>query len=148
MNTCSQHSDYIERHPIHTCQASPPPSSYGTRVKPGDFILAKEADSALHNDCVYVKLTRNQWTGPWTVTAVVTPGLYYRVTLQGRRERVRQAATSHITPYHLKPQSLRHDFGEEYAHIAWGPDVRLAAASILASSIYTLVDRCSIQRLN
>ena len=105
----------------------------------------KEADSALHNDCVHVKLTHERWTGPWTVTAVITPGLCYRVTLQERRERVRRAAASHIKPYHLRPPSLRHGFGDEYAHFAWGPTLGLVAASTLASPLYTLVDRCTIQ---
>ena len=123
-------------------------TSTGTRVKQGDLVLVKEADFALHNDCVEVKLTHDRWTGPWTVTAVITPGLCYRVTLQGRRERVRRAAASHIKPYHLRPPSLRHDFGEEYAHFAWGPDVGLGAASTLASPLYTLVDHCMIQLPN
>ena len=120
-------------------------TSTGTRVKPGDLVLVKEADSALHNDYVHTKLTHDRWTGPWTVTAVITPGLCYRVTLQGRRERVRRAAASHLKPYHLRPQSLRHDFGDEYAHFAWGPDLGLMADSTLASPLYTLVDRCTIQ---
>ena len=114
-------------------------------MKQGDSILVKEADSSLHNDCAHVKLTHDRWTGQWTVTAVITPGLCYRGTLRGRRERVRCAAASHIKPYHLRPPQLRHDFGDEYAQFAWGPDLGLAAASTLASPIYTLVDRCPIQ---
>ena len=102
----------------------------------------------LHNDCTHVKVTHDRWTGPWTVTAVITPGLCYRVILQGRRKRVRRAAASHIKPYHLRSPSLRHNFGDEYAHFAWGPDLALAAASTLVSPIYTLVDRCSIQLPN
>ena len=86
-------------------------TSTGTRTKPGDLVLVKESGSALYNDCVHPKLTHDRWTGPWTVTAVITPGLCYRVTLQGRRERVRRAA----------------------------------AYSTLASPLYTLVDRCTIQ---
>ena len=123
-------------------------TSTGTRVQPGDLVLVKEADSALHNDCVHTKLTHDRWTGPWTVTAVITPGLCYRVTLQGRRERVRRTAASHIKPYYLRPLSLRHDFGDEYAHFAWGPDLGLVADSTLASPLYTLVDRCTIQSPN
>ena len=113
----------------------------GTPLKQGDLVFVKEVDSALHNACVYVKLTHDQWTIPWTVTAVMTPGLCYRVTLQGRRERVRRAAASHIKLYHLRPPSLRHDFGDEYAHFVWGPDLGLNAALTLASPLYTLVDR-------
>ena len=121
------------------------PTSTGIRVKQGDLVLVKEADSALHNDCVHVKLTHDRWTGPWTVTAIITPGLRYRVILQGRRERVRRAAASHIKHYRLRPPSLRHDFGDEYAHFAWGFDLGLGAASTRASPLYTQVDRCTIQ---
>ena len=56
-------------------------TSTGTRTKPGDLVLVKESGSALYNDCVHPKLTHDRWTGPWTVTAVITPGLCYRVTL-------------------------------------------------------------------
>ena len=120
----------------------------GIRVKPGDLVLVKKADSALHNDNVYVKLTHGRWTGPWTVSAMMTSGLCYLVTLQGRRERVRRAAASHIKPYHLRPPPLRHDFGDEDAHFVSSPDVGLAGASTLASPIYSLVDRCPIQLPN
>ena len=115
-------------------------TSTGTRLKQGDLVLVKEAGSAPHNDCVHVKLTHERWTGPWTVTAVITPGLCYRVALQGRREKVWRAAASHIKRYHLRPPLLRHDFGDEYAHFAWGPDLGSAAASTLTSPLYTLVD--------
>ena len=123
-------------------------TSTGTRVKQGDLVLLKESDSALHNDCVHAKLTHDRRTEPWTITAVITPGLCYRVTLQERRERMRPAAASHIKPYHIRPPSMRHDFGDEYAHFAWGPDLGLGAASTLASPLYTLLDRCTIQLPN
>ena len=38
--------------------------------------------------------------------------------------------------------------GDECAHFAWGPDLGLGAASTLASPLYTLVDRCTIQLPN
>ena len=76
---------------------------------------------------------------------MITLGLCYRVTLQGRRERVRRAAASHIKPYHLRPPPLRRDFGDEYARFAWELDLGLNAASTLASPLYTLVDHCTIQ---
>ena len=77
-----------------------------------------------------------------------TPGLCYRVTLQGRREIVRRATASRIKPYHLRPPPLRHDFVDEYAHFAWSLDLGLAATSTLALPIYTLVDHCLIQLRN
>ena len=79
---------------------------------------------------------------------MITPALCYRVTLQGRRERVGRAAASYIKSYHLRPPSLRRHFGDENAFFAWGPDFALVAALILASSIYTLGDRCPIQLLD
>jgi hypothetical protein len=96
-------------------------------VKLSDLVLVKGADSALYNDCVYTKLTHDRWAEPWTVTVVITPGLCYRVTLQGRRERVRRATAFHINPYYLRTSSLRHDFGDEYAHFAWGAGLGLVA---------------------
>ena len=117
-------------------------------MKQGELVIVKEADSALHNNCVHVKLNHERWTGPWTVTAVMTPGLCYSVTLPGRRERVRRAAASHIKPHHLRPPVLRHDFGDEYAHFVWGPDLGLGAASTLASPLHTPVDRCTVQLPN
>ena len=92
-----------------------------------------------------MKLNHDRWTGPWTATTVITPGLCYRVTLQGGRKRVRRTAASHIKPYHLRPQPLRQDFGDRYAPFAWGPDLGIAAASTLASLMYALADRCLIQ---
>ena len=123
-------------------------TSTGTRTKQGDLVLVKKANSALHNESIHVKLTHDRWTKPWIVTAVTTSGLCYRVTPQGRRQRVRRAAASQIKPYHLRPPPLRHDLGDEYAHFVWSPDLGLAAASTLASSIYTLVDTCPIQLPN
>ena len=117
-------------------------------MKQGDLVLVKEADSALQNDCVHVKLTHDRWTGPRTITAVITPRLGYRVTLQGGWERVRRAAASHIKPYPLRPPPLRHDVNGEYAQFAWGPDLGLGTASTLASPLYTVVDRCTIQLSN
>ena len=40
------------------------------------------------------------------------------------------------------------DFGDEYAYFAWGPDLGLVAAATLASPLYTLVGRCTIQPPN
>ena len=61
---------------------------------------------------------------------------------------MRRAAASHIKLYNLRPPSLRHDYGDEYAHFAWDPDLGLDAASTLASPLYTLVDRCAVQLPN
>ena len=52
------------------------------------LVLVENADSVLYNDCVRVQLTHGQGIGPWTVTAMITAGLYYRVNLQGRGKKV------------------------------------------------------------
>ena len=102
-----QHRHELRRHQPEQHNAGIRGTSTGTRVKQGDLVLVKEADSVLHNDCVHVKLTHDRWAEPETVTAVITPGLCSRVTVQGRRERVRRAAASHIKPCHLRPSFLR-----------------------------------------
>ena len=43
--------------------------------------------------------------------------------------------------FHLRPDDLRHDFENEFAHLAWGVDFELAQPSIVASPMYTLIDR-------
>ena len=35
-------------------------ASNGTRVKQGELVLVKQADSSLHNDCVHVKLAHHR----------------------------------------------------------------------------------------
>ena len=110
--------------------------------------MVREADSTIRSDSIHQKLAPERWTGPWTVTAVITPGLCFRVVLNGRQERVRRAAASHIKPYHIRPPQLRHDFGDEYAHFAWGPDLGLATDSTIASPLYTLIDRFSVRHAN
>ena len=79
------------------------------------------------------------------MTAVITPGLCYRVTVQERREKLRQAAASCIKRYHLKPPSLRCDVCDEFAHFARDTELGLATASTLVSPIYTLGNSCPIQ---
>ena len=81
----------------------------------------------LHTDGVHAKLNHNRWTGPWTVTALITPGLCYCIALQGRRERVRREGTYNKAPDHTRPKSPRHEFSDEFDHFAWGPDIGLAA---------------------
>ena len=58
------------------------------------------------------------------------------------------AAASHVKPYYTRPQSLRHEFGDEYAYFARGPYLGLAAASTIVSTMNTLVNRCPIQLFN
>ena len=34
-----------------------------------------------------------------------------------------------IKPFHERPVELRHAFEDEFAHLAWGPDIGLAEVS-------------------
>ena len=43
--------------------------------------------------------------------------------------------------FHLRPDDLRHDLKNEFAHLAWGVDFGLAEPSIVSSPMYTLIDR-------
>ena len=61
---------------------------------------------------------------------------------------MRRVAASHIKAYHMRPPSLRCNFGDEHAHVFRGPDLWLAPASTLASLIYTLMDRWPTKLLN
>ena len=60
--------------------------SNGTRVKPGDLVLVREAESVLHRGDIHSKMAPKRWAGLWTVIAIITPGLCYRVTLNGRQK--------------------------------------------------------------
>ena len=42
----------------------------------------------------------------------------------------------------MRPKPLHYEFGDECAHFVWGLVQGLAAASILASPMYTLVVSC------
>ena len=72
--------------------------SAGVKAKRGYLVLVHESDSTLGNEGVHRKLVHEKWTGPWTVTAVITPGLCYQVVLNGRQIRERRAAASHPKP--------------------------------------------------
>ena len=107
-------------------------------------MLVHESDSTLGNEGVHRKLVHEKWTGPWTVTAVITPGLCYQVVLNGRQIRERKTSASHLKPYHVRPVGIRHDFGDEYSHFAWEADLGQTLPSMVASPLYTLVDRSAV----
>ena len=48
---------------------------------------------------------------------------------------------TNIKRYHLRPDKLRHEFEDEYAHLIRRPDMERVAPSTLAPPLYTLVDR-------
>ena len=52
---------------------------------------------------------------------------------------------ANIKVFHERPERLRHDSEEEFAHIAWGADLGLAGTSTVAVSLYTLTDRHAVE---
>ena len=78
------------------------------------------------------------------MTEVVLRGLSYIVTMNGREIRGRRASASNIKMFHLRADDLRHDIENEFAHLAWGIDFGLAEPSIVASPMYTLIDRTAV----
>ena len=67
------------------------------------------------------------------------------VNLDGRRIRRRTVSVANVKPFYLRPVDLRHEFEDEFAHAAWGPDLGLAEASTATSPVYTLFDREAVQ---
>ena len=77
----------------------------------------------------------------WEVTEVVLPTLSYIVMMNWRGIRRRRASAANMKMFHLRPDDLRHGFENEFAHLALGVDFGLAKPSIVASPMYTLIDR-------
>ena len=115
--------------------------SPGAHVKIGDNVMVKEAASTLSREGIHSKLTHECWTGPWQVVRIIHPGLSYVVHLNGRSIRKRMVSAADIKPFHERPVELRHEFEDEFAHLAWGPDIGLAEVSTVAAPLYTLTDR-------
>lgn len=86
------------------------------------------------------KLVHEHLTGPWEVTEAVLPRLSYIATMNGRPIRRRRASAANIKTIHSCPDDLRHDFGDEFAHLAWDVDFGLAEPWTVASPMYTLID--------
>jgi len=115
--------------------------SPGRQAKIGNYVLVKEAASTLSREGIHSKLAHEHWTGPWRVVRVIHPGLSYAVHLNGRCIRKRMVSVADIKPFHERPVELRHAFEDEFAHLAWGPDIGLAEVSTAAAPLYTLIDR-------
>ena len=82
--------------------------------------MVQESDATLSKEGVHPKLVHEKWTGPWKVASIVTPGLCYRVVLNGRQIREHRASAAHMKPFYVRSANLRHNFEDEYAHFAWG----------------------------
>ena len=52
-------------------------ASAGTKVKRGDLVMVQVADSTLWHEGVHRKFVRENWTGPWKVSTIITSGLCY-----------------------------------------------------------------------
>ena len=78
------------------------------------------------------------------MTEVLLSGLSYIVTMNGRGIRRRRAFAANIKMFHLRPDNLRHDFENEFSHLAWEVDFGLAEPSVVASSMYILIDRMAV----
>ena len=116
-------------------------ASPGGQSRIGDYVLVQEAASTLSREGVHSKLAHEHWTGSWQVVRNTRPGLSYVVHLNGRSTKKKIVSAAGIKPFHERPVELRHAFEDEFAHLAWGPDIGLAKVSIAAAPLYTLVDR-------
>ena len=118
--------------------------SSGQQTRVGDRVLIKEAVSKLGREGIHAKLAHEHWTGPWRITAVEQPGLSYQATMSGRRIRGRVASAANIKAFHERPEHMRHDFEDEFGHLAWGEDLGLGSTSTVAVPLYTLTDRKAV----
>lgn len=67
--------------------------------------------------------------------------LSYAVSMNGRGVRKRIFSAADLKPFHERPAELRHDFEDDFAHLASGLDVGLTKKSTVAAPLYTLIDR-------
>ena len=88
----------------------------------------------------------DHYTAPWKIEKVILPGQSVEVTLNGRRVRRRVVSTSHVKPFYLRKAELRHDFEDEFSHVAWGADLGLTDVSVAATPLYTLIDRRAVHQ--
>ena len=93
-------------------------TSVGTRVVVGDNVLVKEAESVMARKGIHHKLAHENWTGPWEITEVVLPGLSYTVAMNARGIRRRRESAVNTKLSLLRPDDLRHDFENQFAHLA------------------------------
>ena len=112
-------------------------SSSGEQTQVGNRVLVKEAASKLGRDGIHAKLAHEHWTGPWRITSVEQPGLSYQATMRGRRIRGRRVLADKLKIFHERPEHMRHDFEDEFVHLARGADLGLGGISTVAVPINT-----------
>ena len=110
--------------------------------------MGKESDSSLNSQGTHPKLLHDHYTAPWLVTQVIRPGQTVEVTLNGRRIRKRTVSAASVKPFYLREKQLRHQFEDEFSHMAWGPDLGLTDVSVAATPLYTLLDRKAVRKPN
>ena len=120
-------------------------SSSDLQTRVGDRVLIKEAPSKLGRDGIHAKLVHEHWTGPWRIPSIEQPGLRYQATMSGRRIRGRVVAAANVKVFHERPEHLRHDVEDEFAHLGWGADVGLGSTSTMAVPLCTLTDRKALR---
>ena len=108
------------------------------------MMLVKEADNKMAQEGTHAKLSHEHWTGSWQLTTIVQPSISYQVTMSVRRIRMRTVSAAHIKAFYLRPEHVRRAFEDEFAHLAWGSDLRLADTSTEAVPLYTLTDRQAV----
>ena len=64
--------------------------------------------------------------------------------MSGCRIRGKVVSAANIKVFHERPEHMRHEFEDEFAHLAWGADLGLGITSTVAVSLYTLTDRKAV----
>lgn len=90
--------------------------SPGNRVKVGDLVMVREADSSLGMQGAHPKLVHDHFIAPWVVTALLRSSQTLEVSLNGRKIRRRVVSVSNL--FHVRSKEFRHDFEDEFAHLA------------------------------
>ena len=68
-------------------------------------------------------------------------GLSVVIEMEGRTMRSRTVFSASLKPFYTRPSDLRHPTEDEFAQMAWGPDVGFEGQSTTAAPMYTLLDR-------
>ena len=64
--------------------------------------------------------------------------------MSGRGIRGRVVSAANIKVFHERPEHMRHDFEDEFAHLARGVDLGLGSTSTVAVPLYTRTDRNAV----
>lgn len=115
--------------------------SSSAKAQMGDLMLVKEANSSIAEEGTPTKLVHELLTSPWKMCLIVVPNLSFQVVMRGRKISESTVSAANMKLIHARPEHLRHEFSDEYSQLAWSADLGLAEPSVVASPLYTLVDR-------